>query len=96
MASPAARKGEWARVKFDLIAHAHPGQDLFIIRVSATIDNLGISPAGAFLGRGIQVNLQIGLRQDNRANIAPHHDNPPAQADAALLGGQRLTHPTVG
>jgi hypothetical protein len=40
--------------------------------------------AGAFVDRGDEIDLEIGLREDNRPNVPAHHDDARA---ADLAGG---------
>ena len=69
----------------------HPLQLHFLAACLA----LKITPPGALCQAGIEVNLQLGVRQHHGADIPPDHHHAATFADASLLDAHRLAHAEI-
>ena len=75
-ASSAARSGATARLRVQLVAPAQLGEDparLLAVRIELAL--LG-PPPGPLLDRGVEEELQVGVGQDDRPDVAAGHDDP--------------------
>src|SRR6185503_16195695 len=92
------RRLEWSHIASGInpITLEDHCQDIVVIGLPATRNDLIITTLRALLRRGIQIDLQIGFGQYHRPDIAPNHDDLSALTDAPLLLAQRLTYATIG
>ena len=71
----------------------HFRKDPCKFRGFALFFKFALAPSGAHVGRSIQKNLQIGVGEHHRSDIAALHHHAALFAGAALLGHHRMTDP---
>lgn len=86
---------EWSHgsLRVYAISLLHRRQDLRVIGGLTAGTNLVVAAFGPHLRRGGEVDLEVGLGQDNGADVPPHQHHLAAQADLALALLEGLTHP---
>ena len=95
IASGAAARGACWRVRVILVPAPHILDHLLELHLLAARLALKVAAPGAFRQAGVQVNLEIGVRQDHGADVAPDHHDATALADAPLLEAHRLAHAAI-
>ncbi len=76
------------------IARLERGRDLGDRRAGAArrMERIVRAAARAFLGRGIEENLDVGVRKHDRADVASFDDDAALAAHLALLRVEHLAH----
>ena len=76
-------------VAVEVVAPAQVGQDgRRLGRAGIEAALLGPSP-GALLGRGVEEDLEVGVGQHDRPDVAPGHDDPARGRERPLAGQER-------
>ncbi len=91
-----AAQGRCLAVLIGVIPIADVLKHLLIVRLDALFGKLPEAALGAALGGGGEENFQRRVRQDDRADIAPVHDDALAARHAALRLHEKIAHKGIG
>ena len=74
----------------DLVSRGQRRPDLADRIRSGRMGRIGRAPARAFLGRRVEIQLDVGLRKDDGADVAPFHHDAAAGAELPLTFDQHV------
>ena len=84
-----AERGDGA-LRVDLVAAAEVLKHHLLGYRCSVADELGVAAARALLGRGVEIDLEVGVGQDDGADIAAGHHDRVLAGEVALLAHERL------
>ena len=83
-------------MRVDIVAFLYVLENIVVVGRHSFLLQFVVTPLGTYLCRCCDEDLQLGIGEDDRANVAPVHHNTTSLTHLLLLGYHRLSHERQG